>query len=135
MFAHNSMIARMKPMLCLIMLAMAVCAVGSDKCRSTLTDADVAYALGPKVRIQPAFSNGEMKGWRVYGTQDSKQLAEHAISEGSLLTHVCGIPANEVFKNKGIACCEVETSREFQVRISDWNGNEKKFPIKREKWK
>jgi len=63
------MIGRMKPMLCLIMLAMAVCAAGSDQCRSTLTTADVATALGQKVRIQQVFSNGEMRGWRVYGTQ------------------------------------------------------------------
>jgi hypothetical protein len=71
-----------------------------------------------------------LKGWRIYNTDKSAQLTARGITSGTLMTQVCGIPANDIFAKGGNACCEVDASREVEVtlRISD---NETKILVKR----
>jgi hypothetical protein len=89
----------------------------SAGCASTLLLQDVAAAMGNGVRQQPVFANGELKGWRLYGIRNSAQLRTRGIAEGSLMTHVCGVPAREIFVNDSEACCAVETSKQFDLTI------------------
>jgi hypothetical protein len=46
------------------------------------------------------------------------------------MTHVCSIPASEVFVTKGDICCPVDTSREFEVTFA-MRGEIKKYLIAR----
>jgi hypothetical protein len=102
-------------MLALAMLTTGASAHKNDGCVSTLTMDDVGAAIGKDVRIQPVFANGQQKGWRIFGASSSTQLNAQGIRDHSLMTHVCGVPANDVFARKGDICCSVETSREFEV--------------------
>jgi hypothetical protein len=58
-----------------------------------------------------------LRGWRIYNTRSSDQLTTQGIDEGALMTHVCGVPAAEIFNKGGEVCCSVDTSREVEVTI------------------
>jgi len=118
-----------------LMILIATFTVGAPAlepsgCLSSLTLADVAAAMGAKVRVQPVFSDGALKGWRVYETRNSSQLSAQEIIEGSLMTHVCGIPAREIFAKGGDVCCTVDASREVQVTFK-FSEHEKQFTLRR----
>jgi len=99
------------------MFAVGASAHEPNKCQTSLSIADVSTAMGAGVAVQPVFSNGGLKGWRIYNTGKSRQLTAQGINSGTLMTHVCGIPANEIFAKGGDACCEVDASREFEVTL------------------
>jgi hypothetical protein len=109
---------------CLKSITPAVSAAAARKsagCTSTLPLVDVTAAMGEDVRPQPVFTGGELKGWRLYGTWNSAQLRAHGIREGSLMTRVCAVPAREIFVNDANACCEVDTSKKFDVTFQRAN--------------
>jgi len=101
-----------------------------QECRSSLTVDDVGRALGKEVRLQPVFSGGGLKGWRVHGAERSTQQSVHSIAAGTLVTHVCGVPARQIFERKGDICCATDTSREFELRVRA-AGKETSLLIKR----
>ena len=105
-------------------------AVEPSGCQSSLSVGDVAAAMGAKVRAQPVFSDGGLKGWRIYETRASAQLTAQKIIEGSLMTHVCGIPAREIFAKGGDICCTVDASREIEVTFES-SGHEGKLLVRR----
>jgi hypothetical protein len=118
---------------CLKTISPEVQAAASRKsagCVSTLPLVDVAAALGNSVRLQPVFSSGGLKGWRLYGTSHSDQLRAHGIAEGSLMTSVCGMPAREIFVNDSEACCAADVSRNFDVTLHG-SGEEVQLNISR----
>ena len=111
----------------LMILALSVTAASANvpsQCQSILSIADISAAMGAEVRIQPVFANGGLKGWRLYNTSTSDQLTKHGVSQGALMTHVCGIPAAEIFVKGVDICCSVDTSREVEVTIKfpDYDG-------------
>ncbi len=93
----------------------------SQGCVSTLPLSEVNAAMGQEVRQQPVFASGELKGWRLYGTWNSEQLRARGIREGSLMTHVCAVPAREIFVNDSNACCAIDTSKKFDVTFQRAN--------------
>ncbi len=111
-------------------LAVAACAHNANACRWGLPWNDVSVAMGSSVTFQPVFANQQQRGWRLYGTAESEKLKAVAISEGSLMTHICGVPANEVFINKGDICCVQDPSRQFEVRIRS-GGKDRTLVIER----
>ena len=103
---------------CLKSMNPAVLAAAERKsagCASTVSLQDVTAALGEGVRAQPVFADGGLKGWRVYGTSTSAQLSARGMGEGSMMTHVCGMPAREMFVNEASACCAADASKKFDV--------------------
>lgn len=102
----------------------------SAGCSWGLSMKDVSAAFGPDVRVQPVFANGAQKGWRLYGTNYSTQLNRHAVSEGTLMTHVCGVTANQVLLNKGRICSAESPEREFEIRVRSHH-QERSIRIKR----
>jgi hypothetical protein len=100
-----------------LLSALPADAAKPGQCKALLSIAEVATAMGRDVRIQPVFANGGLKGWRLYQSGASKHLVALGISPGSLMTHLCGVPAREIFANQGDACCPVDVSREFEVTI------------------
>jgi len=112
----------------------AMFAVGASaqepSCASSLSIGDVIAAMGTDVLGQPVFADGGLRGWRIYKTSNSGQLTALGIGEGSLMTHVCGVPAREIFAKGGSICCHADTSREVEVtfRIA---GQEGKISIRR----
>jgi hypothetical protein len=95
----------------------ATAARKSEGCASTLSLLDVTAAMGKDVRLQPVFSAGELKGWRLYGTSNSELLRARGITEGALMTHLCDVPAREIFVNDSEACCAVDVSKQFDVTL------------------
>lgn len=105
---------------CLNSMTPAVRAASDRKtegCKSTLPMQEASAAMGEGVLIQPVFANGELRGWRLYGIRNSEQLRTRGITEGSLVTHVCAVPAREIFVNDNAACCSVDASKQFELTI------------------
>jgi hypothetical protein len=104
-----------------ILLAMLATGASAHDCMSNLNMADVPAAMGTSVKAQPVFSSDRLKGWRLYGTSDSPLLTAQGITEGALMTHVCGVQANEIRAHGYRVCCNADSSREFEVtfRIAD----------------
>jgi len=106
------------------MVGMGAYAQEPSHCQSTLTFADLTDAMGAGVTIQPVFAGGVVKGFRLYGTRNSAQLTKAGVNPGALMTHVCGVPAGEIYANGGQICCNVDASREIEVIIKfpdlDW---------------
>jgi hypothetical protein len=98
-----------------ILATAAASAQDAGKCQSTLHIRNVASALGPEARIQPVFSDKGLKGWRVYGIKSSAQLGAHSIPAGSMMTHVCGVAAGQIFMSDGKICCGGDAAKEFEV--------------------
>ena len=121
-----------RSLMTLAMLATAaVSAQDAGKCQSNLHIRNVAAAMGPDVRIQPEFNDKGLSGWRVFGTKTSVQLSAQAIDPGSLMTHVCGMTASEIFLNEGTICCSGNAAKQFDVtfQIAD---QAKKVQIKQQ---
>jgi hypothetical protein len=99
-------------------------------CQSSLSIAEAVAAMGEGVVAQPVYAGSGLKGFRLYGTRNSSQLTSQAINPGDLMTHVCGISANEIHAKGGNICCNYDASREFVVsfRIAD---QERKVLIRR----
>lgn len=118
-------------MKCLLMAAaLAGAAQGAGNCQSSLSLAEVAAAMGPKVTLQPVFANQGLRGWRIYNVQGAGQLEAQGITSGALMTHICGKPANELFRNEGSLCCDQDASIRFEVTLRVM-GAEKKATIVR----
>jgi hypothetical protein len=96
-------------------LATVTAAAAADKCQSTVHMKDVAGAMGPGVRIQPVFTDGRIKGWRVFGISTSAQLVAKSIDPNAMLTHVCGVAAPEILVKDGDICCGGDASKQFEV--------------------
>jgi hypothetical protein len=99
----------------MLLLSLATVAVAADKCPSTLAMKDVAGAMGSEVRIQPVFTDGQLKGWRVFGISTSAQLVAKSIDPNAMLTHVCGVAAPEILVKDGDICCGGDASKQFEV--------------------
>ena len=99
-------------------------------CPSNLTMKEVITALGPDIRAQPVYAGGGIRGWRLYGARQSAQLTAHAINEGTMMTHVCGIGAREILAADLNVCCNPDASREFEATFQV-DGTDKKVVIKR----
>jgi hypothetical protein len=96
-------------------------AQGGDSCRSYLVSTEAFSSLGTEIRPQPVFSrSGGIRGWRIWGIRSSRQLSAQGLREGTLLTHVCGVAANDI-DVKGSICCDTDAAREYEVtfRLDD----------------
>jgi len=113
----------------LVLFGVGACAHKPPSCPN-LNSRDVAPAMGAGVAIQPVFSAGTVKGWRIYNLRSSDQLRAQGIGEGSMLTQVCGVPVGDIHAKDGAICCSADASREFEVTF-DIAGQEKKFMIRR----
>jgi uncharacterized protein (DUF433 family) len=107
----------------LAMFAAGASADESGECRSTLTITDVAHAMGAGVAAQPVFAGDRVKDWRIYGMRKSTQLTAQEINDGALMTHVCGMPANEIYTRGGEICCKVDTSSEIEATFKTADGD------------
>jgi hypothetical protein len=114
----------------LVMLAASACTHTPAACQSTLNIADLPAAMGEGVAAQPVYSGGGVKGWRIYNTRRSDQLTAQGITSGAMMTHVCGVPAGDIYAKGGSICCPVDTSREVEVTFQV-NDQERKVMIKR----
>ena len=110
--------------------AVGASAQDSANCQYTLALKDIAPSAGPGVAIQPVFVRDGMKGWRLYGTEKSEQLRSQAIWSGSLITHICGVPASDIRRGAQDVCCSTDVSREFELTF-EINGEVRKVVIKR----
>src|SRR5262245_18429059 len=100
----------------LVLAAFAsMAAADAGKCQSTLQMKEVAGMMGPDVRIEPVFSDGKLKAWRIYGTGTSKSLSDRAIESGAFMTHVCGMSASEILARDGEVCSSGDASKQFEV--------------------
>lgn len=107
----------MKVKLLPMLAVLAGSAHGAGSCQSSLTLQDVAAAMGPNVTLQPVFANQSIRGWRIYNARGAAQLEAQGITDGSLMTHICGKPANEIFRNEGAMCCDQDASIRFDVKL------------------
>jgi len=114
-----------------LVLATAAVAVEPQNCKTMLTPPDIAAALGQGVRIQPVFSGGGQRGWRLYNVRSSRVLSASSIPEGSLMTHVCRVHARDVFVAGGDVCCAMDASREFEATVLVM-GKERSIRVQRE---
>jgi len=112
-----------------MIVLMAMFGVGASaqepSCVSTLSNADLVAAIGKGIAIQPVFARASVKGFRLYNIHHSAQLTAQGISTGSLMTHVCGVPANEIYAKGGNICCNVDASRQFEVTFQLADGERK----------
>jgi hypothetical protein len=108
----------MKIAIVFAMLATTGCAHEREPAASALAFADLPALMGGDVRIQPVFAGAGVKGWRLYGIRTSPPLKDHAINEGSLLTHVCGVPANEIHARVGNIPCKADVSRQVELTFA-----------------
>jgi hypothetical protein len=99
-------------------------------CKATLTMDEVSAAFGAKVGVQPVFSGGGLKGWRLYNVRESSQLLASGIREGEMMSAICGVPGREVFADEGNACCGVDVADEFEVTFQR-AGKEMKVVVQR----
>jgi hypothetical protein len=108
----------------LALFATGASAQESSACKSNLSMTDVAAAMGAGVTFQPVFAGAGIRGWRLYGTRNSAQLTRAGVNPGALMTHVCGVPADEIRARDHQICCNVDTTCEFEVTIKfpdlDW---------------
>jgi hypothetical protein len=112
-----------------LMLLAAVASIASAQepksCASSLHMKDLASLIGPTIRVQPVFERAGVKGWRLYGTNSTAQLMSQGIGEGTLITHVCGVPANEIAANDNIVCCNADAAKGFEVSFQLPDGGRK----------
>ena len=113
----------------LVVFAVGACVHKPSSCPN-LNIRDVAPAMGAGVAIQPVFTASTVKGWRIYNVRNSDQLKAQSIADGTMLTHVCGVPAGEIHANGGAICCSTDASREFEVTF-DIAGQARKFMLRR----
>lgn len=78
---------------------------------------DMLAALGGKLAVQAVYSQGGVKGWRLYNTDTSGQLTAQGIGQGAMVTHVCGIPVREITSEQADICRGADVSREFELTI------------------
>jgi hypothetical protein len=104
-----------RPLLILTMIAAVASAAEPDTCHSSLTMNEVITAMGTGVAAQPVFALGTVKGWRLYNVRHSAQLMAHGVPTGTMMTHVCGVPAQEIRAAGWNVCCNVDVSREVEV--------------------
>ena len=118
-----------RSMMVLAVSGIAACAHKPPSCPN-LNSRDIAPAMGAGVAIQPVFAAGAVKGWRIYNLQNSAQLTAQGISEGSMVTEVCGVPVAQIHAKGGAICCSTDASREFEVTFHI-AGEDKKLKIRR----
>jgi hypothetical protein len=112
-----------------VVFGVGACAHKPPACPN-LDSSEVAPAMGAGVAIQPVFAASAVKGWRIYNVRYSDQLRAQGIGDGSMVTHVCGIPVREIHALGGAICCSADVSKEFEVTF-DIAGQEKSFMIRR----
>jgi hypothetical protein len=98
-----------------LMSSLVTAVLAADKCPSTLAMKDVASAMGADVRIQPVFTEGQLRGWRVFGISTSAQLVAKSIDPNAMLTQVCGVAAPVILAKDGDICCSGDASKQFEV--------------------
>jgi hypothetical protein len=76
--------------------------------------------MGKDVTKSAVFQNGQFIGWRVNVSSGSK--LDGKVPNLSLVTHICGVPANEIVES-GAACCKTSPSDDIEVTISTREGD------------
>lgn len=110
----------------LIALATLTAVATADEpkaCVSTVNMGALAPMLGRGVSIQPVFAGGGVKGWRFYNVRNAPQLMAHGIQDGTLMTHVCGVPAKDIAANQNLACCPADTSSGISLTFTTSEGD------------
>jgi hypothetical protein len=92
-------------------------------CKTLLTTADLVSSLGKDVTFQAVASGGQWRGWRLYNVSSSDQLAPFGIREGAIMTHVCGVSANDAIRTKGDICCTADATKSLEIRIHGAEGD------------
>ena len=100
-------------------------------CQSTMSFTDAIAAMGAGVAAQPVFKGDGVIGFRLYNTHRSDQLTRQAIKSGNMMTHVCGVPASEIYVRGGSICCKSDASRGFEVTFQI-AGETRKIVIRRD---
>jgi len=103
-----------RTMMVFVVTAGGIAAAQDSSCQTTLTVKEAMTAIGEGVAAQPVFAAGHVKGYRLYNTRYSGQLTSHGINSGDLMTHMCGVPANDI-QSRGVICCSTDASKEFEV--------------------
>jgi hypothetical protein len=97
----------------LLVLVHGASAQAAGECLSNVSIEHIGAAMGKDVRWQPVFAGGGLKAWRIYGVGKSRQLVTQGVTEGAQPTHICGVPAREIFRTS--ACCKVDASTTVEV--------------------
>jgi hypothetical protein len=119
---------------CLDTIDPAVVAVSQRRAKGCASELplDVArQTLLGKATYQVVFSGGKLIGWRIYGIEAGSALARAGITQGGLLTDICGVPAEELLADPDSICCATDSSREITATFRSDRGPPKSVVVKR----
>ncbi len=100
-------------------------------CASELLLENAMNAVIGQSKYVTVFSGGKLVGWRIQEVDAASALSSVGVSQGSLLTEICGIPADELMANPDNVCCATDTSQEISATFRSGGGPSKSIVIKR----
>jgi len=82
-------------------------------------------------KVATVYGQGKLMAWRLYGGKPAPELAEAGIRDGSMLTHVCEVPAAEAILEPEKICCRTDASKEITATFLMRDGKSKTISVKR----